>query len=214
MGDTQWAKRAAENILPVSESDDFTVALTEWFYSGQMNDLEADRSSCGLCEHPDIRYEFEIVNRSNGNALLVGSECITKFEIPAVDEQGRMLHGVAAKRKVAADRRDLVRRAAHKSVITALLQLAQKDGDFQPMIEKFIQYYNENVAFTPNQLATVMWRMRKLGIAHNKRHFRMKMRRGREQEQLRGMEEWKVKTIWPCMTETQRKWYGDHAGEE
>src|SRR6266511_1614525 len=122
MTDAGWAKRAAENLLPLSEErDELAVALKEWVYSGDMDDLESERSSCGLCEHPDIRFEFEIVNRQNGNALLVGSECIKKFEIPALDDQGRLLTGIAAKRKVNTDRRTLIRKAESRSVITSLL---------------------------------------------------------------------------------------------
>jgi hypothetical protein len=207
MGDAGWAKRAAENLLPLSEDrDDLPVALKEWVYSGDMDDLEHERSSCGLCEHPDIRFEFEIVNRLNGNSLLVGSECIKKFEIPALDDQGRLLTGVAAKRKVNADRRTLIRKAESRSVITSLLHLSQSDAEFE--IESFIAYYRARDAFTPKQIATVMWRLKKHRIQHNKRHFRVALKRDREKDQLGELKDYQLRDVLACMTPAQRRRFG------
>jgi|SRR6185437_1860839 len=87
-----WARNAENNLLPLSrEQHNFALALTEWHYTGNTHDLEEPVEACELCEHPDIRYQFEIVNRHTHQTLLVGSECIHKFEIGAIDEAGALL---------------------------------------------------------------------------------------------------------------------------
>ena len=89
-----WASRAAENILPLSrEKMNLASALAEWLYTGDTYDLEKPIETCELCGHPDLRYQFRIENRHNGNELLVGSECINRFTIRATDSFGRVLDG-------------------------------------------------------------------------------------------------------------------------
>src|ERR1017187_2547261 len=96
-----WIKNAAKNLLPLSrEQGNFTLALKEWYYAGNMHDLEEPVEICELCEHPDIRYQFEIVNQHTRNALLGGSEFIHKFEIGAIDESGTVLDTEGSRRKV------------------------------------------------------------------------------------------------------------------
>jgi hypothetical protein len=74
-----WKERSEANLLPLSiEQRHLYLALSEWLYRGEMYDLGEPCELCGLCEHPDLRYQFKIVNSYNGNELLVGSECITK----------------------------------------------------------------------------------------------------------------------------------------
>ena len=35
----------------------------------------------------------------------------------------------------------------------------------------------------------------------------MAIKRNREKDQLRDMEDWKIKQIWECMSPTQKSWY-------
>ena len=104
-----WAQRSAANLLPLSvEQRQFPVALHEWVYAGDMYDMERPAGTCELCEHPDIRYHFKIVNRHNGNEMLVGSECINRFGISATDPLGNILNVEESRRRVSRDRRFLV----------------------------------------------------------------------------------------------------------
>ena len=55
---------SSTNLFPLSqEQDDFALALQEWEHSGQVRDHLAPVEVCQLCEHPKLRYHFEIVNR-------------------------------------------------------------------------------------------------------------------------------------------------------
>ena len=206
-----WARNAANNLLPLSrEQRNFALALTEWHYTGNTYDLEEPVETCELCEHPDIRYQFEIANRHTHNTLLVGSECIHKFEIGALDETGALLDREGSRKKVEKDRRTLISDARKRRVIHALVQLASLDSEFK--IETFIDYFQDRQAFTPNQLAMLLWRLDKHRVQYKPSDFPMIIRRGRERDQLLDMPDWKVRNVWPCMSASQRQFYYEHKG--
>lgn len=199
-----WIWRVSDNIFPLSvEKFDIRKALAEWRYEGEMYDLEVAEEVCEICGHQNIRYQFEIVNKYNNNTMLIGSECITKFEIPVLSEEGYVLSNREAKRKVNRDRSKLVTEAKEKHVINSLVRLSALDKEFD--IESFIQYFKQRKAFTPNQLAALIWRLDKAKIEYNKSNFKLIITRNREKQQLNDMEEWKLKKILPCMSSTQKK---------
>src|SRR3546814_10047183 len=88
---SSWAERAAATLLPLSRASSLGPALREWSYTGRFFDLEARDGICELCGQQDLRYHFEIENPGTASSLLVGSECIKRFEITGVDEQGQRL---------------------------------------------------------------------------------------------------------------------------
>jgi hypothetical protein len=76
----QWLNNAKKNLLPLSIAQDFSMALDEWEWTANIDEASSNDSwNCGLCEHPHLRYIFEIYNRSTDGTLWVGSECIKKF---------------------------------------------------------------------------------------------------------------------------------------
>ncbi|MEM9357947.1 MAG: hypothetical protein AAGB04_17220 [Pseudomonadota bacterium] len=198
-----WAKNASNNILPLSTSQtSLRDALAEWFYNGNTLDLEAPVESCRLCDHPDIRYQFEIENETNGNTLLVGSECITRFSISAKAD-GRNLSQTDTKKLVSRDRRQLIQDARTKRVIGCLVDLAAKDDEFND-IDRSIDYYRERGAFSPNHLAFLIWRLDKNNVPYKASDMKMTIRRSREKEQLLSMPDWKLQKLLPCMSKSQR----------
>lgn len=136
-----WAQKSAANLLPLSiEQSRLAIALKEWLYTGDMYDLEEPVETCELCEHPDIRYQFKIINRHNGNEMLVGSECINKFGISATDELGNVLNREESRRRVNRDRRHLVNEARKRRMINALVALCAVEEEFAINSFKFIYY--------------------------------------------------------------------------
>lgn len=197
-----WASRAAANLLPLSrERRDLAQALKEWRYAGNYHDVETPSADCELCDHPDIRYQFEIQNLFTDEALLIGSECINRFGIAATDEEGRTLDAVGTRRKVGQDRRKLVEDARHRRVVSALVALAHKDQDFD--IRSFVEYLQTRGAFTPKQLSIVLWRLSKFRIAHNPKDFKLTIKRNREKAQLRNLKDWELARVKPCLTASQ-----------
>jgi len=199
-----WANRAAANLLPLScAQNDLQVALAEWRYVGNFYDLETPSEVCQLCDHPDIRYQFEIRNLHTGEELLIGSECITRFGIAATDDEGRALDAAGTKKKVARDRRRLVDDAKKRGVVSALVALGQADPEFE--IPSFINYLQDRGAFTPRQLATIMWRLKKFRVPHRPTDFKLTIKRNREKAQLRELKDWQLRNIEPCLSPSQKE---------
>ena len=189
-----WATRSATNLLPLSlEKRSLNRALREWTYTGDMYDLEEPIELCELCDHPDIRYQFKIVNALNANELLVGSECINRFGILALGDEGETLNRSESRRKVSRDRRYLVNEARKKKLINTLVELSRHEENFD--ITSFIGYVQDREAFTPNQLGLLFWRLDHFQIKYNPTDFKIIISRGREKNQLLLMEEWKAKEI-------------------
>ena len=199
-----WAQRAARNILPLSrEKSDLTAALREWHYEGGFHDLEAPDADCELCDHPDIRYQFEIRNRFTDSRLQIGSECINRFGISATGDDGEDLDAVRTRRKVSRDRRTLVDEARKRRVINALVALSQADPEFA--ILSFINYLQDRGAFTPKHFATLLWRFEKLRVPFDVRDFKLTIRRGREKVQLLEMKDWQIERLLPAMSPAQKQ---------
>ncbi len=153
-----WLSRVKDSIFPLSkEKRVIRIALKEWSYNGETYDLEEPTEDCQLCYHPNIRYQFAIVNRYTNESLLIGSECITEFDIRAVDERGNLLNHEQTGKKVKTDRNKLITESQRKRVIASIVALASQDREFK--IDSFIDYYQERKAFTPNQLSLIVWRL-------------------------------------------------------
>ncbi len=198
-----WASRAAENLLPLSrEQESLAQALREWRYTGEFHDLEAPVEDCELCDHPDIRYQFEIRNLHTAEALLIGSECIHRFGIAATDEEGRTLDAAGTRKKVERDRRKLIEEARKRRVIKALVALAHADTEFE--IGSFIDYLQKRGSFTPKQLVTIFWRLERFGIDHDPRDYKFTIRRDREKGQLLALQDWQLQRLSPCFSDSQR----------
>jgi len=203
-----WAQRAARNLLPLSrEQSDLAVALREWRYEGGFNDLEAPEENCELCDHPDIRYQFEIRNRFTGSRLQIGSECINRFGISATGEDGEDLDAAGTRKKVSRDRRTLLEAARKKRVITALVSLSQADDQFT--ILSFIDYLQDRGAFTPKQLSILLWRFEKHRVPFDVRDFKLTIRRDREKVQLMAMADWQIERLLPAMSASQRQFVAE-----
>ncbi len=154
---SSWIENAKRNILPLSKSRSLKEALTEWIYTGNVFDLEQATEVCQLCDHPNIRYQFEIYNEGTSNELLVGSECIKRFGLKAISDTGILLNREESKKLVDKDRREIEKQAKLKRVINSLLLLSEKETSVD--FETFIGYLNEHGAFTPNQLKLLMWKL-------------------------------------------------------
>lgn len=208
-----WAQKSAANILPLSlEKARLAVALREWLYVGDMYDLQAPDETCELCEHPDIRYQFKIINRHNGNEMLVGSECINKFGISAADELGNILNRDESRRRVNRDRRFLINEARKRRLINTLVALSSAEEKFD--INSFISYVVDRDAFTPNQLALLFWRLDHNQIGYVPSDFKLVIRRDREKAQLLQMEDRKLAKLWRAMSSSQRRWVREHTSFE
>jgi hypothetical protein len=202
-----WLTNASANLLPLSQSSDYRTALSEWNYTGEVEDTLAGESTCDLCDHPNIRYKFEIENRFNNNVLYIGSECICKFGILGIDENGDIISHDQTVSQIHRDRRRFIQNKKDLDVLNALVQLTQANDAMISDVSDFYQYYNQRKAFTPKQLSLVIWRLEINRITFRKSSFRMIIRRNREKDQFIGLDLVQVNSIWDCISSSQRDFY-------
>jgi hypothetical protein len=211
-----WADRVRDSLLPRSrEQSDLQRALQEWVYSGSAFDRGRRRAHCELCGQPDIRYQFRIANRSTGHELLVGSECITRFEMPGEADDGcgaAPLSPAETRRALRAEKRRLLRRARDERVLAALHELDRRC--FQLGVRHHIEHYRQRGAFGPRQLVMLLNELRCYGVEHERRDFRVTVRRAAERRQLLRLAGWELGMVWACLSPGQRAWYVAETGEE
>lgn len=197
-----WTERASASLLPLSAAQSLAAALREWTYTGRFFDLEATDGVCELCGQQELRYHFEIENERTNASMLVGSECIKRFEIVGIDERGRRLDAAGTGKLVDRHRRGLVEDARKQRVMTALLKLGRKVPDFDA--QNFIDFVDDKGAFTPNQVAMIFWRMGTAGIEYRPTDWKVRMRRDSDLGQLRTMKPAAFKRVMAALTAAQR----------
>lgn len=197
MADNYLAK-VSENILPLSVSGKLTDAFKEWVFTEKTIDHILPVEDCELCEHKQLRYHFEIENSYTGHTLMVGSECISKFNVQ-VFENGYLLDEVGVKKKLGS----LIRKMRFESCIKALSKLAETEDN--KILSNALAYYKENKYLTPKQAFVVLWRLGRTEIDYSPSFFKITLKRRRYKEDLRSMEKSRVHIIWPALTSSQRK---------
>lgn len=198
-----WAERAVATLLPLSRASTLVAALREWSYTGRFFDLEATDGTCELCGQQDLRYHFEIENSGTMSSLMVGSECIKRFEITGIDELGQRLDADVTGKLVDRHRRGLVEDGRKQRVMTALLKLGQNAQDFDA--QNFINFVDDKGAFTPNQVAMIFWRLGTAGIAFRPTDWKVRLRRESDIGQLRTMKPAAFKRVMAALTAPQRQ---------
>jgi hypothetical protein len=197
-------ERARGSILPLScERRDHYVALREWHYSGAIQTISGCCGTCDLCHQEGLRYRFEILNRFTCKHLWVDSEFVKRFRIKASGENGKLLDEESTARQVDAEKRAAEQSTRHQSVVRSLLSLTTADDQFE--IKTFEQYLGVRGAFTPKQLAFLVWRFEVHGIDFSISHFKVSIRRPFAKRQLMKMPDWKLAKIWAALSPSQRR---------
>jgi len=95
-----YTKKCKKNLLKYSiEKENYEIAINEWYFNhevidnNEFTDINIPKSSCELCEHEDLRWQFVIFNIINNNQLKVGSSCIKQFNIALLEKDGRKIYG-------------------------------------------------------------------------------------------------------------------------
>ncbi len=200
-----WISRIEKNIFPLSlDKQNVRSALGEWEYRSEMNDRGVPDRICELCDHPNIRLQFEIVNKHNFNSLLIGSEFITRFGVNVFDENGNLLEDIHAKKKVAKDRRKLIIDSKIKGMMNSILVLSTKEGE-RINFKEFVDDFEKLGGHSPKQLFAMFYRMKVHHILHNKSYFKCYIRKPHFKQQLLTMEPNRIRIIWPALSSSQRK---------
>ncbi len=203
-----YLKRVAANILPLSRNqENVAEALKEWEYRGDRSDVEDAVETCQLCDHYPIRYQFQIVNRFTKHRLDIGSECITRFDVAVIDEEGVQQRGAEAAKIVAKDRRKLEEESRRRTVRRALVQLAKMDQLIDSKTLESIANAADDRGLSPKQASLVVWRLEANGIELPRSYLKVMLKKTAEQNALLAMEDFKLRQLWPCLTAAQQRWY-------
>lgn len=170
-----WKRKACFRLAELSKpARSFSQLCVQWFHTNDVDDFGEDEfgdhipiqewPNCELCGHESIRWGYHITNLLNENKLIIGSKCITRFDILKPHEAKQ------AVKKVISGQKDI-------RVICALSHLNDHLS--------WIRYYNDNGAFTPKQVSTIFSVLDRKGVRYNRQDFTVKIRRERERRQLK-----------------------------
>jgi len=193
-----YPKRVADNILPLSVSNNLPAAFDEWRFTERTHDHGDTIAQCHLCDKKEIRYHFEIANRFTAHHLWVGSHCILQFDLPVYEGEHRLsLEEAKAKLNKLTEKMQL------EACLRALRALASSEAN--DILQKALEYYERNKKLTPKFAFVVFWRLRTHQIDHNPSFFNITLNKKRFKNDLREMETSRVHFFWSALTASQRK---------
>lgn len=144
-----WLENSKRNIFSRSHNtNDFTAACLEWKvtdcvidnYEGLNIDEDPPEVSCDLCEHEQIRWQFEIINENNNNTMMVGSSCIERFNIRYI-KNGRLLSSEERKSTLARQIQDIIATKKFEQGLNALRLLYKANERDREKITDFGTYF-------------------------------------------------------------------------
>ncbi|HGZ2481966.1 TPA: hypothetical protein ACOITS_002459 [Enterococcus faecalis] len=203
MIDTPWLERAKINLLRLSENkDNFFKAKKEWVYVGIFDNEDAD-FDCELCGHSEIRYEYTIRNTINGNEMIIGSSCITKFIDHMTDSHEYLYDTFGAEvtvQRVEQDKFDY-----WEKILFTALEERFMGNDFQRSITSQIE---EDGALTINQAKYLRRFYNTLG-QNEQTAFRnivkIKLRKGKQKKQFEELNSLEEEFILKLLSHQQKR---------
>ncbi len=196
-----WAKAAIDNLIPLSkEQDDLATALNEWCWSAGFEDYGSPIETCQLCTKTGLRYHFEIFNKETQNTLLVGSSCITRFDIAVYDEAGQQLKGKARDKKLT-DKISEAKRERSLAVLRELWGVSEKHQNF---IKKCGVKFKESKGVSPKELFFLFNLLEQHNLQYDPSLYKISLRKRDDKEQLIEMSDPDRNMVWPALEHRQR----------
>lgn len=204
----RWRNKAIVNLLENStEKNDHSIAAKEWAFSGEVVDHFVSNQVCQLCESENLRYHFEIKNKSRDNSgLLVGSSCIKKFDISVFDENGKEIFG-SQKSSFLQKKIDQKKQELMLEQIRSLWKVANPEE--KDTIEYYVYEHKNKNGFSPNDLYDLFSLMERYKTEFNKVLFKVSLRSQFELNCLINMPEHEKDIILPCLSVAQKKRFSE-----
>lgn len=193
-----YAKRVAQNVLPLSTARDLKTAIREWHFTGRTVDHEIAEEQCQMCEQENVRYHFEILNEKTARRLMVGSKCILRFDVPVI-ESGRELGQNEKKKHLNMH----MSRMRSESCMRALNRLVESENN--EILSGALEYFKKHEKLSPKFAYVVFWRLNKNKIDHDPSFFPVSLKREQHQTDFRNMPTDRVHLIWPALSVAQRR---------
>ena len=199
-----WSDTSRENLLLLSQAqDDFQVALKEWEHTGAVIDHLHPIESCQLCNQPNLRYHFEIINRFTQNSFQVGSSCITKFDIIVYDKEGNELQGKAKSKQLKAE----IAENQQEMMLEPLRKLWHENKEQRNQIKWCVADFHERKGFSPRDLLYLFKQMNANKIRYVPHIYKVVLRSNEDKTQLFSMIEEDRKFIWASLSAPQKQRY-------
>ncbi len=212
---SEWLNKAKENLFNSSvEKNNLQKAITEWSvtenvidYLEEVESFEDFYASCELCEHPNLRWHFEILNEYTNKSLWVGSKCILKFGIRLLDEYGSEYNHEEKEKKLNSIITRKRKSIKDEKLLSILRKLWNRDTEFRSYIEKSVKFFKKNNSFTPKQILTIDWRLSKHHIKFAKEIFKVRIRNQKERDEIYNLEDWQKEKLIKYLTHDQIEKY-------
>lgn len=158
-----------------------------WRYAGRTRAAHGQTLTCDACGQ-SLQIAYLLHDRTNRAWSWMGADCAAAAD-PNAEEAMRAARGEEYRTQIA------------NALIRSLLELAQADPEFPA--ERFLFAHRKNDGWTPAQARTIAWRARKADVAIDPRTVRMRLRRGRDREQIATMTDWQFRDLVPFLTAAQ-----------
>lgn len=198
-----WLANSKKNLLPLSKAADFTDALREWFFTGNVSDYEVEEADihCELCEHSDLAHHFHIRNTLTGHSLLVGSSCILKFqEIEVRDKHGRVIADPEL-RKAALD--EALRSKIIETSLQPLRALWRVSRNRRNLMEFFAREIKRNEGLSPKQLSDLLKTLERHQIPYAAKLYKISLRTNDAKSTVTSMSARDFERIAPALSKLQ-----------
>jgi hypothetical protein len=205
-------ERATANLLRFSTNrdpgeDSFAEIMREWEMTHGYNDLEEPTGTCELCEHRDIRHQYEVQNRYTKIALWVGSKCIEKFvplyegdvEVTDPEEKARLLTRITTK---------LIDEARRQRAERQIQKLSEIDDRF--MSSPWLSDWKKG--YSVKQLQMVAVAAKHATLKFTAADFQINTRRGSVVEQAKDLQIWQYQQLRPAFPPARQKQLDDYCG--
>lgn len=202
-----YLEASTKNLLTLSqEKVSFKKALLEWAFTGIVKVYSDEFVSCQLCEHPRLRYHFEIQNQHTCDVLQVGSSCIKKFDITVYGEDGTTLHGEDKSKRLDAE----IAAKKKEMMLIPLRELykAKKGDDVAREEIKFhVDGFKRRGGFTAAYLLYLFQQMQEHTIEYIPHIYKIILRSDADKDELFRMSEAEQELVWPSLSPAQKKRY-------
>ncbi|MCB0032997.1 MAG: hypothetical protein KDE51_03170 [Anaerolineales bacterium] len=200
-----WSEISQENLLSRSqEQEDFLAAIKEWKHTGEVIDHLEPIEICQICEHPKLRYHYEIENRITKAILQVGSSCIEKFNIAVYDSEGNELFGKAKTKQL----KEELKNKQQEMMLEPLrvLYKGSTEGE-RETIEWYVDEFKDRNGFSPRNLLNVFKSMNERSIEYIPHIYKVVVRSDEDKEELYSMSDEEKELIWSSLSTSQQGRY-------
>lgn len=206
-----WLMKAKENLSKLSNhKNGFETAKSEWKVTEYVRDCAEDEldedewPSCELCEHDRLRWQFEIVNKLNGNKMLVGSTCITQFDIAIVNVDNSEIYGEERDKilqKRVSERKQSKR---YETLLELLRNLWRSDYANRYKIADIAKEWKISQKFDPDEAVFILETFKKNNIECPPKLIDVSLRKMEEKFRVKRMSVDQFEVLSAALTEKQR----------